>query len=198
LRRGKRHDVCKLRIKVGTHEFEAEGAQEYVEGRYESFVETLERFGFAKATPQDPADAKNDGAGAAAAAARAGTEGQTGTPATGPATVSLDEIRRIAHQQDELITLTALPGGDSTEADGLILLLLAHKVMRNVDSVSTDDLLAGMKQSGFTVDRLDRIVKGIDALVIRTGVKRGTKYRLTNPGLVRAKAIAERLLKTVA
>jgi hypothetical protein len=70
--------------------------------------------------------------------------------------------------------------------------------MRNVDSVSTDDLLAGMKQSGFTVDRLDRIVKGIDALVIRTGVKRGTKYRLTNPGLVRAKAIAERLLKTVA
>jgi hypothetical protein len=80
-----------------------------------------------------------------------------------------------------------------------MLLLLAHKVLRSLDSIQTDDLLAGMKQSGRPVDRLDRVfVKIPNGLILRTGVKRGTKYRLANPGANKAKEIAERLLKTVA
>jgi hypothetical protein len=33
--------------------------------------------------------------------------------------------------------------------------------------------------------------------VIRAGARRGVKYRLTNPGLVRAREIASELLKTL-
>lgn len=192
-------DIFKLRVTMGANDFEAEGSQEYVEKQFDIFIETLERFGFAKdIEPKDPPANKKDAARAVGGNGQSGTAAPAYPPAGSPLPISLESMRKIAHQDGDLITLTALPTGETAEADGLMLLLLAHKAMRSLDSVPTDDVLAGMRQSGYTVERLDRIVQSIETLVIRTGVKRGTKYRLTNPGMIRAKAVAEQLIGTVA
>jgi hypothetical protein len=78
----------------------------------------------------------------------------------------------------------------------LLLILFGQREMRGNDLVSADELLNGMKQSGFTVDRTDRLAGRAEAagLITRAGVRRGTKYRLTNPGVDRAAKAAQQLL----
>lgn len=191
-------DVYKLRMKFGIAEIEAEGIQDYVEKQRDIFLERVGEL----ASETAVADAHSGSASGIAVGAR-GAHGLSGNAI---ATVSSmprppmtnSEIKNIASQEGDIITLSALPSGETADEDSLVLLLLAHKIMRSVDSVPAGDLLAGMKQSGRPVDRLDGVFGKIDStLVIRTGVKRGTKYRLTNPGTTKAKAIAEQLLLTV-
>lgn len=188
-------DVVKLRIKFGVDELEAEGTQEFVEKQRDIFMERIKNRLPAKPVADDLllADATKSQNGRSSSE----DDGSKATIANLP--VSLADMKKIATQEGDTITLTAVPSGETADEDSLKLLLLAHKVMRSVDSVQTDDLLAGMKQSGRSLDRLDRVFGRIDpSLILRTGVKRGTKYRLTNPGVVKAKAIAEQLLLTVA
>jgi hypothetical protein len=178
-------DVYKLRMKLGDAELEVEGAQEWVEKQRDIFLER---------TVESPSteNSKDEH--------RQSPAKDSQLPERAP-TLPLTEaqMNKIASLQDDVVTLTAVPGGETADEDSLMLLLLAHKVMRNTDSVLAGDLLAGMKQSGRPVDRLDGVFAKIDnTLVIRSGVRRGTKYRLTNPGAAKAKAVAGQLLATVA
>ncbi|MCI0330242.1 MAG: hypothetical protein L0196_04725, partial [candidate division Zixibacteria bacterium] len=63
-------------------------------------------------------------------------------------------------------------------------------------AVGTTALVKGVNQSGYQVDRLDRILEPFrkDGLVIRAGKKKGTTYQLTNKGEIRAKEIMDNLL----
>lgn len=177
-------EVCKLRIKLGAAELEAEGAQEWVERQRDIFLTRA---------ADDSADEIRDEDGPAPEGANTERTERASSSAIGET-----EMNKIASQKDDVITLTAIPSGESVDEDSLMLLLLAHKVMRAVDSVLAGDLLGGMKQSGRPVDRLDGVFAKIDStLVIRTGVRKGTKYRLTNPGIAKAKQIAQQLLATV-
>lgn len=99
----------------------------------------------------------------------------------------------------EIVTLTAKPTGSEQEIDGLLLILFGQKEMRGADLVSADELLNGMKQSGFSIDRTDRLAgRAYDlGLIQRTGVRRGTRYRLTNPGTDRARSVAGQLVAMI-
>jgi hypothetical protein len=183
-------DVFKLRLKIDANEFEAEGSQEYVKAEREIFLDNIQVLKEEKGSGQQeltkiPSVSGDSG----------------GQPAKEPlrdSTVSLADMERIARQDEEVIVLTALPqDGDTNEQDALVLLLLAHKLMRKVDNVPSGDVLAGMKQSGITVDRLDGIANKIPQLVLKTGVRKGTKYRLSAPGIQRATAVATTLLTHV-
>lgn len=106
-------------------------------------------------------------------------------------------------QQDgkgKLLSLTAKPSGDATELDAVLLLLLGHKELRGADLVSADELLYGLRQSGYSVDRADRIVDRGESqgFVHRSGVRRGTRYRITNQGVTKAKVVAQELLNQVS
>jgi hypothetical protein len=77
--------------------------------------------------------------------------------------------------------------------------MLGHKDMRNHLSVTGQEIGDGLAQSGRPVPRVDRVMdKAIEeAHVLKTGIKRGTRYRLTNQGLAKALAIAHELIATL-
>jgi hypothetical protein len=190
-------DLVKLRIKLGGDpEFEAEGSEEYVEKQRDLFSQKLGSHESKKKDEHHTPAAKPL---AVDSDRTASTEGQApGAPQNLP--LSTEAMVKIANVNDDVVTLTLLPGGDNPEGDSLLLLLLGHKVLRNEDLIQADQLLKGMSQSGFPhVDRLDRITSKIDSSCVGSiGNRRGKKYRLLNPGITKAKEVAEKLIKTVS
>ena len=167
----------RLKVKIGNSEFEAEGPAEIVERQFADFkkiiAEVTEKY--ADADQSDVSSARS------AADSSAGAESQ------------LDKIFRT---DGRIISLTALP---STEADAALLVLLGQREFRKNEAVTGGELMDGLTQSGFTPNRVDRLMEKFvaDGLVIRIGRHRSTRYRLTNQGLGRAQAIASDVLHTV-
>jgi hypothetical protein len=190
-------DVFKLRLKLGSDEFEAEGSQEYVEKQRDIF---LERHGQHedKRKEEQHHDSKSGAKPPAEKTPAPGAPPKPPAPQDLP--VSAEAMGKIVGVKDDVVTLTLMPGGDNAEADSLLLILLGHKILRNEDLIQAEDLLKGMTQSGFpNVDRLDRVTKNIDSShVSSVGNRRGKKYRLLNPGIAKAKELAEKLISTVA
>ena len=187
-------DVFKLRLKIGINEFEAEGSQEFVEKEREVFLEGIDAN--EQGEEPHPEEHEENPPGSDAA-------GQTAPAAPGKdPPVSTADMAKLAHQdksRKDLITLTALPQeSESQKQDALLLLLLAHRVIRNVENVKATDVLNGMKQSGIAVSEISGLVDKISTLVLRTGVRKGTKYRLSNPGVQKAKSVATTLLSHVS
>lgn len=189
-------DVYKLHVKLGADEFEAEGSQDYVEKQRDFFVSRIDKAGaHTEHKEKPPADAKK-GTGSE----HSSTGKVDPKPPVNNLPVSVEAMSKIVNHNENLITLTAMPGGDNAEGDSLLLLLLGHKVLRSEDLILAGDLVAGMKQSGFSsVDRMDRVVQKVDpSFVSSVGNRKGKKYRLLNPGITKAKELAEKLISTVA
>jgi hypothetical protein len=165
-------DTCRLRVKIGPYEMEAEGPRDFVEKHYGSFAERIPQNTQLAAVPKTPTAAEDAPQNAYAS------------------------IYRV---EGKFVTLTAKPSGDDQELDGLLLVLLGYKEMQGTDTVSADELLYGMKQSGFGLDRTDRLAARAEGhnLITKTGVRRGTRYRLTNPGAERAKTVADNTVALV-
>ncbi len=165
---------CRLRVKIGPYELEAEGPQAFVEKHYGSFSERIPQNTQLTTLPAAPLSTPSE-------------------------TVSESQFAPIFHQDAKGISLTVKPSGDAAELDAVLVLLLGHKELRGIDLVSADELLYGLRQSGYLVERADRIVARGESqgLVHGSGVRRGTRYRITNLGIARAKAVAQELLNQV-
>jgi hypothetical protein len=166
-------DTCRLRIKIGPYEMEAEGPRDFVEKHYSSFSEKL---------PQNTQLVPR--------------AGNPVVPAITPNETPLNALAGVFHQEsDGRLTLIGRPSGENRETDAALLILYGYKELRGLDAVSADDLLYGLKQAGFPIDRADRVmIRGENqGLVRRTGIRRGTRYRLTVPGIAKAKAIGQEL-----
>jgi hypothetical protein len=179
-------DGYKLKVKIGPNEFEAEGPQESVEKQFLAWSELISK---SNAAPNQNQIRQAQGV----------------TPLPPALDPNPDEatvlVGKIARNDGKVLSLTALPGGDDREGESALLILLGHKVLRSSDLVSGDDLLNGLKQTGFSgTERADRIAGRLErqGLITRTGVRRGVKYRLTNPGFTRAWDLARQLAGTVA
>jgi hypothetical protein len=181
-------DTFKLRLKIGVNEFEAEGSQEYIQAERQVFLESID--GNELDDEPDPGEPGNPGNPAPPAPA-----------APGDSPISLADMGKLAKQDrsdKDLIVLTALPQeSDTQKQDALVLLLLAHRVIRSVENVKTTNILNGMKQSGIPVERLDGVADKMPTLVLKTGVRKGTKYRLSTTGVQKAVAVAKALLTHV-
>ena len=168
-------ETCRLRVKIGPYEMEAEGPRDFVEKHYGSFSERL---------PQNTQLATRTGNPAA--------------PAIAPSEVPSKEfpLESVFHEEsDGRLTLIGRPTGENRETDAALLILYGYKELRGLDEVSADDLLYGLKQAGYPIDRADRVmIRGENqGLVRRTGIRRGTRYRLTVPGIGKAKDVGEEL-----
>jgi hypothetical protein len=77
--------------------------------------------------------------------------------------------------------------------------MLGQKDLRANVTVTGQEIGDGLAQSGREVPRVDRIMDQAlrDSQVLKTGVKRGTRYRLTNLGLSKALAIASELIASL-
>ena len=164
----------KIKVRIGQNEFEAEGPQEIVEKHFEAFSRLLSQ-------PQTPASMVTKMTGA--------SDGTFLIPE------STSPFAKVFHQEGKRISLIGRFDGTDRELDAALLILFGHKELRGADVVSADELLYGLNQTGYTLERADRLMRRgrEQGLLNFSGVRRGTKYRLTMPGITRAKELGKEL-----
>lgn len=173
----------RLKIKIGVHEFEAEGPSEMVQAQFEAFKDLVAT---APNKPVDPpvVEKPNGGDGATP------DESKTSFPE-----LQLDKIMKA---DGRIVSLTVRAASDD---DAVMLMLLGQRQYRANDSVTGGEIKDGLRQSGQPVDRTDRILDklstGDAGAVITIGQRKGRRYRLTNKGIAEAQRIARDLIATV-
>jgi hypothetical protein len=171
-------DNYKLKIKIGTHEFEAEGPAGVVQSQFEAFKELVASQQLGNATNKLSENAH---------------------PAldysvnVSEQAFSLDKITRI---DERIVSLTARP---ETIEDAALVILLGQRTFRSNDSVTGSEVINGLRQSGLAVSRVDwRLEKlASQGLIIKIGSNRASRYRLTNQGMNKAQAVARSLIALV-
>lgn len=164
----------KLRIKIGSSEFEAEGDQEMVKEQYRLFLDVL-----SSTSTGDQETARET-----ASNGDSGRVQESGQEQIGPVTLG-----RAYSEVKDLVSLRALPEGESGQADALLLILYGYLVLRDQHSVNSTELMKAARQSGLQIDRTDRVMSQHKGLFIRGGARKGTRYTLNNRGETRAKQI---------
>lgn len=171
-------DNTKIRVKIGANEFEAEGPAELVKEQFEAFKSII------SSLPDKTCEQfKRD-------------EAQTIVNNMEAAGIPILRLEKLLHVNGRIVSLTALP---STAEDAALLIMLGHADLKNSSSATAQEIGDGLAQSGRPVPRVDRVMDNAleHALVLKTGVKRSTRYRLTNQGLVHARQLAAELISTL-
>ena len=169
----------KLKVRVGAHEFEAEGSQESVERQFQMWKELI------VAAPAGPT-----------LASPPPLTGQTLPP---QGQTQGDGFEKLFRKEGLVVMLAVLPnGGDDRETNAALLVLLGQKLLVGEDQITGTRLMQGLNRSGINVERVDRMFGDImGQYVIRSGVRKAVRYRLTTLGLNRAQEIAKELLAMV-
>ncbi len=169
-------DTYKLKVKIGVHEFEAEGSQEAVERQFEVFKELISSVPAHKTESTITAN--------------------TGTAAPPAAITKSSSFDKIFKVNGRVVSLTALP---DTVENAALLLLLGQAIYRENHTATASEIIDGLELSGHRVDRIDRLMEDFisDGIVLRSGQRKGTRYRLTNQGLAKAQALATDVRNTV-
>jgi hypothetical protein len=160
----------RLKIKIGEHEFEAEGPAEVVQSQFETFKNIITTLPERKAETIIPNLTPN-------------FEVSNNVLST----TALD-VDRIFRTQGRVISLTVPP---SSETDAVLLILYGQKHYRKNENPTGSEVKDGMEQSGYRSPRIGRILGSLftEGAIIITGKHRGKRYRLTNQGFTRAEAI---------
>lgn len=89
------------------------------------------------------------------------------------------------------------PNGDTRDADAVLLVLYGYKQTWGTEEVKVTSLKTALNVSGLRPERIDKTVAPYmhQGLILKTGRGPGGKYRLTNPGLERAEALARSLFE---
>ena len=155
----------KLRVHIGgQHDFDAEGDKETVERQFAVFTELVR-------SVLSKAPRRND--------------------------EIPESLERFVRTDTDSIFLASVPTTEQPAADAILLVLLAHRSMREEKIVRGGELLKSLKKSGIQVGRIDRALHhylgGTRALVVKTGIRRGVAYQLTERGVAKAQEIAKSL-----
>jgi len=171
-------DTTRIKMKVGENELDAEGSQDFVQAQVTAFQAMISSIAREPLTKQSEP-------------ARNGKENNGVTPS-----FPHIPIEKIAHLSGRVVSLTAIP---TSVTDAALLIMLGQKDLRNNTSVTGQEIGDGLAQSGREVPRVDRIMEQAltDQFVLKSGIKRGTRYRLTNVGLSKALAIAKELIESL-
>jgi len=178
-------ETYRLKIKIGQHEFEAEGAPDVVQKQFQAFQELI------ASIPEQRTIAVADSIAEASKSAALATR----VPNT---EASVQDCSKIMKVEDRVISLTVRP--ESLD-DAVMLILLGQKELRASELSTGGEIMQGLTATGgFPVTRIDKTLAKLgragDVIVI--GEHRSKKYRLTNAGLARVRRIASALLATVA
>jgi hypothetical protein len=183
----------RLKIKLGNAEFEAEGSPASVKERFEQFLALIEKQPAAAPhnttiTP-DTGPLVTDSVPPTVQATAATLSGD------GIVTVSEDVLSRVFRRDDDVVSLLALPKGDSPDADALIALLYAFQRLLNKSHVTGVTLMTAARQSGVSIPRIDTVLKSKADLVMAAGARRGRRYSLNNRGNVYAETLVRRMIE---
>ena len=184
-------DNSRLRVKASNYELEAEGSRDFVREQYEAFRRLL---GDVSGKPVVPESRKT-------------VERQPSSQAPVPP-LSLDKTVVSATSQakafqkllvwddrTQRVKLTVIPDGPMRIADTVLLLLLGYRELRRLSQVSALALNQGLRSAGFDDFRLDReMAPYVKArLVLRSGVGKGSRYRLATRGVKQANELVQTL-----
>jgi hypothetical protein len=152
----------KLHVKIGNSEFNGEGPKDWVKEAYERFLQSC------------PANIKDSDS----------SQDSANTPPPGNSTVDQALFERAFIVKDDVVSLRHLPTVESANrtADAAILVLYGFKRLLKVEDVPVIKLNEGLRQSGITVNRLDRFINVHSQLYRRGGTRSGGRYSLTNSG----------------
>jgi hypothetical protein len=174
----------RLKIKIGPHEFEAEGQAEVVQEQFRVFKDLI------MSTPT-PASTQTQNEPEKQVLDRHDQDSKPDLPEVDS---RLDKIMRV---NQRVVSLTARP---STARDAIILILYGHKILRQSEEVTGGEVMDGLTVTGgFSISRVDRMLEslGRDGSVIVIGERRAKRYRLTNTGANTARTVAQQVLSTV-
>jgi hypothetical protein len=158
--------IYKLHIRIGQSEFNAEGPEALVKDAYEMFLQA------AKALPAQAQTTKQ-------------SESQSEPTSEGL-------LQRIyqADSKRGIVSLIHLPTESANRSsDAAMLILYGYKKLLNIEDVPVTKLMAGLRQSGIHVSRLDGIMSVYSQSVLKGGSRIGGRYRLNNQGLAQAEGL---------
>ena len=127
-------DNYRLKIKIGDHEFEAEGPIDVVQSQFDAFKDMISSITSSSVTKKSTSNTYNE------------NENNINVSET---TITLDKITRI---EERVVSLTARP---DTIGDALLTILLGQRTLRGNDSVTGSELISGLRQSGVMVGLVD-------------------------------------------
>ena len=175
-------DTYRQKLKIGVHEFEAEGPVAVVQEQVKRFMDLIAALPKEAVNPPPP-PLENP------------MPLQPSKPPVPETDSSLDKIMRT---EDRVVSLTVRP---FHARDSVLLILYGQKVLRQNDAVTGAEVMSGLTATGgFAVARADRLLEGMarQGDVIVVGEHRSKTYRLTNAGLAKARQIAVDMLAVVA
>jgi hypothetical protein len=174
----------KLRVKIGLHEFEAEGPVSDVKAQFKAWKELI---GSGSAGVPSTIDTNKK-------LSPYVTEVRTREGYAAPWDIfNLDDKRKM-------VTLRVHPTGENRDADAALLILYGYKQSLQQDEVPVTRLKESMEVSGLRPERIDRTL-GVhirSGLIMKAGRAKGGKYRLTNTGFTSADAMARSLFEQLA
>jgi hypothetical protein len=185
-------------LKIGLHEFEAEGPEAFIEkhlDRWQAAIEakpimraaTVKEMRAVEESEPDESQA-DEGNGPAVEGAAVFEDG-----------IPKEQIARVIGFDDKrgTIRLRAIP---QNAPDAVVLVLYGALRLRGEDEVPATRLAAGLESSGVTIGRIDREAAGYlrQRLITRYGKGKGGRYRITTTGMVRAAEVVRELLGQLA
>ncbi len=167
----------KLHLKIGVHEFSAEGPVEVVKQDFELWKSLIQ-----DAPTQTAAQASNE---------------QDGKPTANTSPLTKEEIDKVylLDERRDMLSLRILPRSDDRYADSLLLVMFGYKVTKGTDEVMVTQLKSSMRQSGCMVERIDQVAAKYvrQGFLNKGGMGKGGRYSLTNSGAEKAAAILNTL-----
>lgn len=176
----------KLKLRIGAHEFEAEGPPELVTEQFNAFKELI-------ATLPAPTGPSASPSLSLPLAPPSVSPSASVDPAL---QVESESLMRIMKVDDRIVSLTVRARSID---DAVLLLLYGQKSVRGNDSVTGAEIMGGLTSTGIRVNRVDRLLESAGEIgdVIVVGSGRAKRYRLTNSGFAKARAIAGELIASV-
>lgn len=173
-------DGHRLRVRIGTAEFEAEGSEDAVDKRFDQFLKLLGR-----APTEQPSNVDD------------------GVHRLIDEDLGSEHLKRMYELKDEdgrkIVTLRVPPQGPDRASNAILLVLYGYKRLASMDEVPVTMLRTSVEQSVGKIGRIDHRVaplKRDNLLLIAGPGGKGSKYRLTVPGLSKAYAEIAKLLQT--
>ena len=162
-------DTYKLKIKIGDHEFDAEGPVEAVQSQFQAFKELIAALPSKHATKLPQPDVAEQ------------------SQSLNNGGLALD---KIMHVDRRVVSLTV--AAESTD-DAVMLILLGQTCIRKNDRITGGEVMDGLKMSGHVVHRVDKMLDRFasDGQVIKIGSGRGMRYKLTQKGMAKAQELAK-------
>jgi len=172
---------CKLQIKLGEAEFNAEGPQDVIQSAFEKFLAAIEK------TPR---------AQTKAPLADLGLKNGESTKGQEDSEIDSTILERMYDMDSKkgIVSLRVLPQDSSNRpADAAILTLYGAKAVLHTPELPVTRLKAGLKKSGIQVDRVDRLMVPCAPYIIKGGVGVAGKYSLNNQGVIQAETLIRKI-----